>query len=93
MIRAEKYANALYAFQEILLKARMMAYEKEPHENIASILDTAEYLPHYFVFKEDKTEEFEGWLRETAAKFSWARIIDKFYETPPQHFLKCEENG
>ncbi len=84
MIRAERFENALYALQAIILKARTMAYEKEPHENIASILDTAEYLPHYFACKEDKTEEFEMWLRETAKNFSDASIIDKFYESPPR---------
>ncbi|HYG76305.1 MAG TPA: hypothetical protein VEK08_14970 [Planctomycetota bacterium] len=84
MIRPEKFANAMYAFQCILIRARFMAYTNEPHERIAAILDTAEYLPHYFVCSEDKTEEFEMWLKDTAEKFSDAAIIDKFYEANPR---------
>lgn len=47
-----------------------MAYDQEPHEKIASILDTIEMLPRLMAAKEDKTEEFRLYLKSLGDKHS-----------------------
>lgn len=61
--------NALYAINEILVRARTMAFECEPHEKIAKLLDAAEELPMLVARDDDTTDEFRSALEGIAATF------------------------
>lgn len=84
MIRPDKFTNALAALQHILVAARAMAYDEEPHDQIAEVLDWAEYLPYLIGCKQDRTEEFEGILRDLHDKHnSFCRHAYMIFQRDP----------
>ncbi|MBE7448012.1 MAG: hypothetical protein HS111_03725 [Kofleriaceae bacterium] len=58
MIRPDKQDAALYALNSVLVRARMMAFQQEPHDKIAKVLDVAELLPMLIARRDDTTAEF-----------------------------------
>jgi hypothetical protein len=58
MIRSDKQDAALHALNSVLVRARMMAFEREPHDKIAKVLDVAELLPMLIARRDDTTSEF-----------------------------------
>jgi hypothetical protein len=69
MIGPEKLPSALYALHTILVLARQMAYDRNPHEEIAGVLDAAEYLPQLLAGGQDETHEFREHLKELSSKY------------------------
>lgn len=63
MIRAEKHTQALRALQQVIIRARFLAYTKEDHWKIADLLDWAEYLPQLVIAPEDLTESYAAVLK------------------------------
>ncbi len=86
MISKEKINHAHYALHQIFVRARFMAYTKEPYKDIARLLDYAERLPSFFVSEEDETEKFKKYLEsivETFSQFSY--ILQNFNsDTAPE---------
>ncbi|XXT19699.1 hypothetical protein WME94_56715 [Sorangium sp. So ce429] len=79
MIREAQAKNALYAINEILVRARTMAFEGEAHEKLANLLDAAEELPMLMAREEDTTNEFRSALEGLAAKHPELQVaLDKF---------------
>ena len=64
MIRAEKHTRALRALQQVIIRARFLAYTKEDHSKIADLLDWAEYLPQLVIAPEDCTEAYAATLKD-----------------------------
>jgi len=62
MIRSEGLHSALYALNSALVRARVMAFKREPHDKIAKVLDVAELLPMLIARKDDTTAEFRRCL-------------------------------
>lgn len=61
MIADSKTRNALAAINAVLVLARSMAYEGKSNE-VASVLDVAEYLPMLMLESTDRTEAFREQL-------------------------------
>lgn len=79
MIRPENHENALRALNAVLVTARLMAYEKASHEQLAEVLDLAEELPTLFIQKDDMTDYFRQALQALAERhpgFGWA--VERF---------------
>jgi len=85
MIAKNKHDAAISAIQRLLVGIRAMAYENEPHRNIAEVADYAEYLPLLILDVEDKTEQFRGNLQELSEKYpSYCRpAYDQFMQDIP----------
>lgn len=83
MIRPEKVPNALYALQGVLVRARTMAYEGAPGEELADLLDTAEILPRFIASEEDETDRFRQHLEEVAKRHRCAFVLQRFDEPVP----------
>lgn len=84
MIRKGKWQNALAALNSVLVVARAMAYEKRPHEELALVLDAAEYLPTLISRATDETEMFRATivgLLDTDPRFNIA--LEKFDNHEP----------
>jgi hypothetical protein len=79
MIRTVKQDAALYALNSVLVRARMMAFQQEPHDKIAKVLDVAELLPMLIARRDDTTAEFrlhlEGLL---SIDPSFGAALDRF---------------
>ena len=46
----------------VLVLARTMAHQNEPHDALAEVLDVAEYLPRLMLDDADRTREFRDQL-------------------------------
>jgi hypothetical protein len=80
MIATSKYKQAVRALQDVFILARKLAHERADHEEIARLLDYAEYLPALILEEEDTTNEFRDNLVEIAEQFSWAVVLERFDE-------------
>jgi hypothetical protein len=69
MVPNERHQNALRAMNRVLVLARSMAYERLPHEEIASVLDVVEYLPRLLADERDQAAAFRGCLEDLAARW------------------------
>ncbi len=79
MIAAEKERVALWSLNAVLVIARAMAYEKAPHELLAEVLDTAEYLPLLLLHAADETAHFRDMLADLADRDARFQIaVDRF---------------
>jgi hypothetical protein len=47
----------------------MMAASRAAYEDLAAVLDVAEYLPTLFLRREDMTDHFRNVLSDSAAKY------------------------
>lgn len=83
MIREAQAKNALYAINEILGRARTKAFECEPHEKIAKLLDAAEELPMLVARDDDTTDEFRSAIEGIAATFPELLIAVQTFEQGP----------
>jgi hypothetical protein len=84
MIKEEKFQNALYALQALLIQARSMAYEKVDHKRLAELLDDAEELPQLIAVAEDKTDDFKAALTELSKQYHCPYVLQQF-EQPQNH--------
>jgi len=64
MIAKDKFTDALYALNAVLVQARTMSFERVTYETIVEVLDMAEVLPMLMARKEDTTEEFRRYLED-----------------------------
>lgn len=69
MIDVSRMNNALAALNAILVAARAMAHEKAAHEEIAEVLDVAEYLPRLLAEPGDRSADFREQLAGLARKY------------------------
>src|SRR5687767_7795525 len=69
VVQSKKSRAALHAIGRVFVKARTMAFEREPHEKIAGLLDDAEELPMLLARDDDMTAAFRSALEGLAAKF------------------------
>ncbi len=69
MIRQDKHDRALEAINAVLVHARAMAASRAAYEDLAAVLDVAEYLPTLFLQTEDMTDHFRNVLSDSAAKY------------------------
>ncbi len=75
MIRPEKYLPALTALQQILVRARYLAREREQLDKLVDLLDAAEYLPRLIADAADRTEDFADWVKEISDRYPYCRNI------------------
>jgi len=86
VITAEKERAALWALNAVLVMARALAYETAPHDHLADVLDTAEYLPLLLLHTNDETAHFRDMLVDLADRDPRFQIaVDRFDagELPP----------
>jgi len=82
MIEEDKFQNALYALQGVLIQLRKMAYEKVAYEELAELLDYAEELPRLIATNKDMTQRFENVLSEIADKYKCQYLLQRFEKAP-----------
>ncbi len=69
VIDESKTRNALEAINAVLVAARAMAWSKRPAEEMADVLDVAEYLPCLLLEPVDRTVEFREQLVFLATQY------------------------
>lgn len=84
MITPDKFPNALYALQGVLIRARAMTNEPDKAKELAALLDYAEYLPSLIAKQTDETNTFRAALEEVGKRYQCAFVLQRFDEpTPP----------
>jgi hypothetical protein len=78
MVAKNKEIAAIKALQNVIIRARTMAYEKCDHAKIADLLDTTEYLAALICDKEDMTVFYRENLVELAKKHKCNMALDEF---------------
>ena len=82
MITKSLYRPALEAIKGVIVQARLMALTGCPHSEIASLLDSAEYLPTLLLDEDDKTNEFIANLASIADDFPECRFAYNLLSSP-----------
>ncbi|KFF03859.1 hypothetical protein [Chryseobacterium luteum] len=78
MIKTEKLNNSILAIQDLIIRARSLAYQNVSMEILAEFLDGLEYLPALILEQDDRTDLFESFLEELCTKYSFLEVLDKY---------------
>lgn len=78
MIKEEKLSKSLSALQDLIIRARNLAYQNHPSKKLAELLDGIEYLPALIIEEEDQTELFEHFLEELCIQYNFPEILNKY---------------
>lgn len=78
MIRENKIVPAFLALQQISISARWMVGKKMNPDSIYDLLDGAEYLAGLASRPEDKTNEFESYLKMLCERHSCSQALSVF---------------
>ena len=86
MIAPDKFPNALYALQGVLIRARAMANEPDKTKELAARLDYAEYLPSLIAKQTDETNNIRAILEEVGERYQCAFVLQRFDEPAPPNW-------
>jgi hypothetical protein len=78
MIRETKIVPAFLALQQIFISARWMVGKNHDSKSTYDLLDGAEYLADLASRTEDKTEEFEKYLKMLCERHSCSHALSVF---------------
>lgn len=88
MINKAKERHAISAIQAVLIGARMFAYSRAEHKEIAHVLDVAEYLASLMLEPADRTDAFRENLIALAARHESFGVAVERFDAPepnPRH--------
>lgn len=77
-----KASAALRALQGLLIRARTMAHEGARHDQLADILDGAEYLTALLYDEKDQTIAFRSYLEQVCRAHACQYALQRFDEEP-----------
>ena len=79
MIAETKKIQALGALNWVLVQLRMLAVRDTPGQELAELLDLAEYLPRLMADPQDRTVEFRDVLLDfVRRREDFRRALDRF---------------
>lgn len=78
MIAENKLKKALQAIQDLIIEARILAYENISNKDIAEFLDSIEYLPALIIEEKDRTQLFENYLYSIFNTHNCLNVIKKY---------------
>jgi len=78
MIIEEKEKKALQSIHDLVIRARLLAYEGMVNQEIATFLDYLEHLPALMLEKDDRTGNFEAYLEEICKLYNCENIFRRY---------------
>jgi len=78
MVKEEKLYNAILAIQDLIIRARNLAYQKHPSEALTELLDEIEYLPALILEKKDRTDFFEFYLEGICTEYGFPDVWNRY---------------
>lgn len=75
MIQLEKHNQALWALQQVIIRARFLASKENQMAKVVGLLDAAEELPQLIGDREECTAEFASALQAIAERYPYCRNI------------------
>lgn len=64
MIPPEKNRRAIKAIHNLMIRLKINIVQELPHRELYNLIDELEYLPILLLNKEDRTQEFEEYLKK-----------------------------
>jgi len=80
MITPDKLPNALYALQDVLIRARSLANEPAKAKELAALLDYAEHLPRLIANQTDETNNFRAILKDVGDRYQCVFVLQRYDE-------------
>jgi hypothetical protein len=78
MVNREKLNSSILAIQDLIIRARNLAYQNQSGEKLAEFLDSVEYLPALMLEEKDRTDLFESFLEELCTRYDYPEIFIKY---------------
>jgi hypothetical protein len=75
MIQPEKHNKALWAVQQVIVRARFLASKENQMAKVIGLLDAAEELPQLIADREECTDAFASALQAIAERYPYCRNI------------------
>jgi hypothetical protein len=74
----ENNNKAILAIQDLIIRARNLAYQNHSHKDLAEFLDALEYLPGLMLENMDNSDLFEKFLEDLCSRYNYPEIINKY---------------
>ncbi|WON95078.1 hypothetical protein [Sphingobacterium sp. UGAL515B_05] len=79
MVDEKKLRDAILAIHDLIIRARLMAFEKVSNEVMFDFLDDLEYLPALILEdKRENTKRFEEYLESICNRYDYPGILIKY---------------
>ncbi len=78
MIDKEKNSKAIKAIQDLIIKGRILAFEKVDHSEMFDFLDGVEYLPGLIIAESNTTKQFEDHLKSMCSDFDCIEVWNRY---------------
>ena len=78
MIPPEKNRRAIKAIHNLMIRLKINIVQELPHRELYNLIDELEYLPILLLNKEDRTQEFEEYLKNIFSQLQCMLILEKY---------------
>ncbi|MDR3010868.1 MAG: hypothetical protein LBV59_23275 [Sphingobacterium sp.] len=79
MVDEKKLRDAILAIHDLIIRARIMTFEKVSNEVMFDFLDDLEYLPVLILEdKRENTKRFEEYLESICNRYDYPDILIKY---------------
>ena len=86
MITPEKNRRAIKAIHNLMIRLKINIVQELPHRELYNLIDELEYLPILLLNKEDRTKEFEEYLKKICSQFQCMRIWEQYQDEEEPYY-------
>ena len=86
MIPPEKNRRAIKAIHNLMIRLKINIVQELPHRELYNLIDELEYLPISLLNKEDRTQEFEEYLKKICSQFQYMRIWEQYQDEEEPYY-------
>ena len=86
MIPPEKNRRAIKAIHNLMIRLKINIVQELPHKELYNLIDELEYLPILLLNKEDRTQEFEEYLKKNCSQFQCMCIWEQYQDEEEPYY-------
>ena len=86
MIPPKKNRRAIKAIHNLMIRLKINIVQELPHRELYNLIDELEYLPILLLNKEDRTQEFEEYLKKNCSQFQCMRIWEQYQDEEKPYY-------
>jgi len=86
MITPKKNRRAIKAIHNLMIRLKINIVQELPHRELYNLIDELEYLPILLLNKEDRTQEFEEYLKKNCSQFQCMRIWEQYQDEEEPYY-------
>jgi putative GTP-binding protein engB len=69
-----------------MIRLKINIVQELPHRELYNLIDELEYLPILLLNKEDRTQEFEEYLKKNCSQFQCMRIWEQYQDEEEPYY-------